>query len=129
MGEPGTERVVMITGAGGALGRGVVRAMLRVGHAVVGIDRAPIDGDSLTADIPASGDRLAGLQGDSLSPEFMESAVKETQSRFSRLDALVHLAGTYAYAPLADTDLEVWDRLVNANFTSAYVAARASLPA
>jgi len=117
-----TERCVLITGAGGALGQGVTRAMLAAGHAVVGVDRVRLD-------LPDAGERLEALEGDALSPEFMESAVQRAQERFGELNALIHLAGTYAYATLADTDLELWHRLLNANFTSAYVAARAALPA
>lgn len=124
-----TGQCVLITGAGGALGRGVTRAMLDAGHAVVAVDRSQLDPRVVTGGTPDAGDRLEVLQGDALSPEFMESAVRRAEERFDGLGALIHLAGTYAYASLADTDLELWERLLNANFTSAYVAARAALPA
>jgi NAD(P)-dependent dehydrogenase (short-subunit alcohol dehydrogenase family) len=59
----------------------------------------------------------------------MESAVGSARERFGRLDALIHLAGTYAYASLSDTDLELWNRLVDTNLTSAFVAARSAASA
>ena len=124
-----TGTAVLITGAGGAVGRGVVRALLAAGHSVAAVDRVQLDTDAVIAEIPTDRDRLHAFTGDALAPDFMEHAVQGAESAFGRLDALVHLAGTYAYAPLADTDLELWHRLLNANLTSAYVAARACLPA
>src|SRR5438270_13658130 len=103
-----TGRCVLITGAGGALGRGVTEAILAAGHAVVAVDRGQLDPQSVTGGTPDAGDRLEVLQGDALSPEFMEHAVDRARERFGRLDALIHLAGTYAHASLADTDLELW---------------------
>lgn len=123
------EKTVLITGAGGALGRGVVRAMLAADHAVVTVDRSQVDPAVFAVEDPGARDRLLLLQGDALSPEFMNSAVHDAEARFGQLDALLHLAGTYAYSPLADTGPDLWQNLLNANFTSAYVAARACLPA
>lgn len=118
-----TAKTVLVTGAAGGVGQGVVRSLLAAGHAVAAVDRAAQDG----AELPA--DRWCALQGDVLSPEFMSEAVSATTRRFGRLDGLIHLTGTYAYAPLADTDLALWERVLSVNLASAYVAARAVLDA
>lgn len=120
---------VLITGTGGAVGQGVVRVLLAAGHRVAAVDRAGVDTDAVTAGRAGGRDRLHAFTGDALSADFMERAAQDAETAFGRLDALVHLAGTYAHAPLADTDLELWHRLLDANLTSAYVAARACLPA
>ena len=122
-------KAVLITGAAGALGRGVVRAMLEAGHAVSSVDRVRADPGPIAAEIDGAAERLQTLEGDALSPESMENAVRRAEDEFGRIDALLHLAGTYAYAPLSDMDVDLWHRLLDANVTSAYVAARACLPA
>lgn len=124
-----TGKCILITGGAGALGQGVVRAMLAAGHSVLSVDRVRLDTTAFATEIGDTGERLQALEGNALSPEFMESAVQQGQEQFGKLDACIHLAGTYAYASLADTDLDLWQRLLDANFTSAYVVARASLPA
>lgn len=113
------ETTVLMTGAAGALGSEVARAVIAAGHNVLAVDRSPLPEDL------AASDQVAGVQGDALSPDFMAGAVREGLSRFGRLDALFHLAGMYRYAPLAETDLDLWQTVLNVNLTSAYVAAHA----
>jgi NAD(P)-dependent dehydrogenase (short-subunit alcohol dehydrogenase family) len=116
-------KTVLINGAAGALGREVVQAVAGAGHHVVAVDRSPLP------DEVARLEHVRAVQGDALSPDFMAGAVAEAADRFGGLDALFHLAGTYRYASLADTDLDLWQTVLNVNLTSAYVAARAALPA
>src|SRR5690606_38167773 len=42
-----------------------------------------------------------------------------------RIDALVHAAGAVGAGPLADTALTDWERVIDANLTSAFLVARA----
>jgi NAD(P)-dependent dehydrogenase (short-subunit alcohol dehydrogenase family) len=87
-----------------------------------------VDRSALPDDLAAS-DRVYAMQGDALSPDFMELAVTEGVDRFGGLHGLFHLAGLYRYASLADTDLNLWQTVLSVNLTSAHVAARAALPA
>lgn len=116
------EKTVLITGAAGALGGEVVRAVVAAGHNVVAVDRAPLRDDLLSA-------RVQALQGDAVSPEFVSGAVAAATERFGGLDGLFHLAGMYRYASLADTDLALWQTVLSVNLTSAYVAAHATATA
>jgi NAD(P)-dependent dehydrogenase (short-subunit alcohol dehydrogenase family) len=116
-------KTVLINGAAGALGREVVQAVAGAGHNVLAVDRSPLPEDL------ARLERVQAVQGDALSPDVMAGAVRQATDRFGGLDGLFHLAGTYRYASLADTDLDLWQMLLNVNLTSAYVAAHAVLPA
>jgi len=120
---------VLITGAAGAVGQGVVQAVLAAGHGVIAVDRVQLDAGVIAREIPEAAVGLHVLEGDALSPDFMASAVQTGERRFGHLDALIHLAGTYAYASLTETDIDLWHKVLNANLTSAYVAARSVLPA
>lgn len=116
-------KTVLINGAAGALGQHVVQAVAGAGHNVLAVDRSPLPPDV------ASLERVQAVQGDALLPDFMAGAAAEATGRFGGLDGLFHLAGTYRYASLGDTDLDLWQTVLNVNLTSAYVAARAVLPA
>jgi NAD(P)-dependent dehydrogenase (short-subunit alcohol dehydrogenase family) len=116
-------KTIVVTGAGGGVGHGVVRHILAAGHTVAAVDRSAQDAGGLPVD------RWCPFQGDILSAAFMDGVVAATAERFGHVDALLHLAGTYAYAPLAETDLQLWQRLLAVNLTSAYTAARATLGA
>ncbi len=116
------QKTVLITGAAGALGANVVRAVIAAGHRVVAVDRSPLPDDL------AASDRVQAAQGDALSPDFMAGVVAEAAERFGALDGLFNLAGMYRYAPLEETDLDLWQTVLSVNLTSAYVAAHACLP-
>lgn len=116
------EKTVLITGAAGALGADVVRAVIAAGQNVVAVDRSP-----LPEDLASSG-QVQAAQGDALSADFMAGVAAAGAERFGGLDGLFHLAGMYRYAPLAETDLTLWQTVLSVNLTSAYVAAHAALP-
>jgi NAD(P)-dependent dehydrogenase (short-subunit alcohol dehydrogenase family) len=116
-------KTILITGAAGALGQGVLRSVLAAGYKVIGVDRAPLPEEF------AQSAQVLGLQGDALSPQFMDAAVRQGTERFGSIDGLFHLAGMYRYSPLADTDLDTWNLILSVNLTSVYVAAHAVLPA
>lgn len=122
-------KTVLVTGGTGGLGQVVVRALVQAEHHAVVVYRQSSHWAALLQGLGEEANRVVGLQGDVLSPEFMEAAVRETVERFGRLDGLFHLVGGYASASLDDTSPEVWQRMMRLNLESAYVAARASLPA
>jgi NAD(P)-dependent dehydrogenase (short-subunit alcohol dehydrogenase family) len=124
-----SKKTVFITGGTGALGQAVVQAVVGRGHAASVVYRARAEWQRLNDALPDAEEHLLGLEGDALSPEFMATAVQATGERFGSLDGLFHLVGGYAYASLGDTAPDLWRRMLDLNLSSAYVAARATLPA
>lgn len=122
-------KTVLVTGGTGALGSQVVRALLAAANRVAVVYVVPTEWERLLNDVGEDRQSLIGLQGDVLSPGFMESAVTGALERFGRLDGLLHLMGGYAYAPLMDTTPDVFRRMIGLNLESAVVAARAAAPA
>jgi NAD(P)-dependent dehydrogenase (short-subunit alcohol dehydrogenase family) len=114
-------KVVLVTGGFGALGMVVGRAAAAAGADVALVDRAPAP--SLPSTIFAVGDV------DLTSPEAAAGAVKAVTDRFGRLDALINVAGGFAWQTLADGDFETWSRLYALNVLTAAAASKAALPA
>lgn len=125
-----TDKAVLITGGTGALGQPVVQAVLERGYAATVLYVVSSEWDALQQAVTdGARERLLGIQGDALSPDVFDAAVRSTTDRFGHLDGLFHLMGGYAYASLEDTTPDLWRRMIDLNLTSAYVAARAVRPA
>jgi NAD(P)-dependent dehydrogenase (short-subunit alcohol dehydrogenase family) len=113
--------VIVVTGALGALGRSVADIALSRGARVAGIDHAQ-------AQIPATDDRIE-LGGVDLSdPTQAKTAIDAVAAHFGRLDALINIAGGFAFETVADGDDSVWQRMYAQNVLTALHASRAAIP-
>jgi NAD(P)-dependent dehydrogenase (short-subunit alcohol dehydrogenase family) len=113
-------KVVVITGALGALGKVVAESALARGAKVAGIDHAP-------SQTPAAADRLE-LGGIDLSdPLAANNAIDAAALHFGRLDALINIAGGFAFEAVAEGDSNSWQRMYALNVLTALNASRAAL--
>ena len=117
------DRVFVITGGFGALGRALAQALGQRGARVALVDRAP----SLAA--PASAERMLHLGGVDLGAGgAAQAAMAAVQRQWQRIDGLVNVAGGFAWETLAEGSLDTWDRLYAMNLRSAVAASQAVLP-
>jgi NAD(P)-dependent dehydrogenase (short-subunit alcohol dehydrogenase family) len=115
-------QTVLITGAKGGLGAYVTRAFLESGAAVVGSARS-----IAAAEFP--GERFAGIAADLTSADGAARLVAATIARFGAIDALIHLAGGFAYGgPIHETASAVWDQMMDLNARAAFLLLRAIIP-
>ncbi|MET0677582.1 MAG: 3-oxoacyl-ACP reductase FabG [Bradyrhizobium sp.] len=114
-------KVIVVTGALGALGRVVVDAALTQGARIAGVDHAPTQ-------VPATADRyeLGGV--DLTDPAQAARAMKAAVSHFGRLDALINIAGGFTFETVADGDPKSWQRMYALNVMTALNASRAAIP-
>ena len=114
-------KVVVITGALGALGRVVAETALSRGARVAGIDYAPSQ--------TGASDHRIELGGVDLSDAAQaKKAIDAAAAHFGRLDALVNIAGGFAFETVADGDARTWERMYALNVATALNASRAALP-
>lgn len=113
-------KVVVVTGALGALGRGVVAALAAQGARVAAVDRAPAQ--ALEGAAMVSGDV------DLASPEAAQLVLAEVAGQLGGLDALVNLAGGFRWETVEGGDIATWDLLYGLNLKTALVATKAALP-
>lgn len=115
------ERVILITGASGGLGRAVSQTFLDAGATVAGV--------FLSGAPPLSHARFLPIQADLRLPDGAAGAVERVRSQAGRLDALIHLVGGFAGGqPIAQTDDATWKRMLDMNLNSAFHTLRAVLP-
>jgi 3-oxoacyl-[acyl-carrier protein] reductase len=114
-------KVIVITGCSGALGKVVADAAIACGAKVAGIDRAAVNSS-------ATADRIELGGVDLTDPEQALRAVDAAAAHFGRLDALVNIAGAFAFETIADGDSKTWQHLYAINVTTALNASRAAIP-
>lgn len=114
-------KVIVITGCSGALGKVVADAAIARGAKVAGIDRAAVNGG-------ATADRIEFDGVDLTDPEQALRAVDAAAAHFGRLDALVNIAGAFAFETIADGDSKTWQHLYAINVTTALNTSRAAIP-
>jgi 3-oxoacyl-[acyl-carrier protein] reductase len=114
-------KVVVVTGASGALGKVVAETALARGAKVAGVDYAP-------SQAPATMNRME-LGGVDLSDTAAaKKAIDAVASHFGRLDALINIAGGFAFETVAEGDPKTWQRMYALNVLTALNASRSALP-
>jgi NAD(P)-dependent dehydrogenase (short-subunit alcohol dehydrogenase family) len=114
-------RVVVITGALGALGKVVADEALARGARVAAVDHAPTQ-------IPPASNRIELGGVDLTDATQAKKAIDAAASHFGRLDALINIAGGFAYETITDGDVKTWQRMYALNVTTALNASRAAIP-
>ncbi len=122
------ERVALVTGASGALGRVVAGRLLAAGARLALPDRRP---ERLAATFPALGtaaDRVFSGRCEVTDPVSVDEFVRAAESRFGRLDFLVNVAGGFRSAAVHETAVETWDEMMGINARAPFLVCRAALP-
>ena len=114
-------KVIVITGALGALGRIVAETAQKRGARVAGIDHAPSQTEA-TAEWIELGD--VDLSDASAAKKAIDTAA----SHFDRLDALINIAGGFTFETIADGDIKSWHRMYAMNVLTALNACKAAIP-
>ena len=121
------DRVFIVTGGFGVLGRALACVLVERGARVALLDRAPAPswasapGDDAACTLALGGVDLAV---DGAAPQ----ALARVLQRWQRIDGLVNVAGGFAWQSVAEGSLETWDRLYAMNLRSAVAAAQAVVP-
>lgn len=113
-----TDKRVMCTGAAGAVGRALAKALAEAGASVWLLDRDPAV-EEQAQQLP--GGPHGALVGDLTSPTFCERAVAEVEP-----NVLVHAAGILLAEPLDEVSVEAWDRTYEVNVKASFLIARAA---
>lgn len=114
-------KVVVVTGASGALGKAVAETAAARGAGVAGLDHAP-------SQIPASSQRLELGDVDLTDPAKAKAAIDAAAAHFGKIDALINIAGGFAFEAVAEGDPKTWQRMYAFNVLTAVNASQAAIP-
>lgn len=114
-------KVIVVTGASGALGKVVADAALTRGAKVAGVDHA-------ASQVPATADRIELGGVDLTDAVAAKQAIDAAVAHFGKLDALINIAGGFAFETVAEGDPKTWQRMYALNVLTALNASRAAIP-
>jgi 3-oxoacyl-[acyl-carrier protein] reductase len=123
---PLQDKVALVTGAAGTMGRAVVTALLADGCRVAMVDRAAAP---LAALEKEHGARVAGFVCDIGDPDAVAATHRQVRERFGEIDVLVNNAGILSNHKVEATTLAEWRTVLAANLDGALFWAQAVVPA
>jgi len=133
-------KTIIVTGAGGGLGRAMTLALCEAGANVVAVESVPSSLDALATEHQrqaASRGRLLPILADLRDPARCKAIVAEAFSEFGRLDGLVNNAGIgqstiredYYINPIKFWEVpeDKWRAILDTNVTAGFLLARSAV--
>jgi 3-oxoacyl-[acyl-carrier protein] reductase len=118
------DKVAIITGAAGGMGKRTVERFLEEGGLVAAVDLSSEALQTLGEDA-----RILKIQADITSEADVNQLVEKTVQHYGRVDTLVNVAGiAQAATPIEDVTVEMWDRLLSVNTKALFLTSKAVIP-
>jgi NAD(P)-dependent dehydrogenase (short-subunit alcohol dehydrogenase family) len=125
-------RVILITGAGGGLGRALAIECARAGATVILSGRNGAKLDRVYDEIEKMGGpqpAIAGLDLATATAADYDKLAKTIDEEFGRLDGLVHSAALLGdRTPLEQYDVPTWCKVLHVNLTAPFILTQVLLP-
>jgi 3-oxoacyl-[acyl-carrier protein] reductase len=118
-------RVALVTGGSGGIGEAVALRLAADGLAVaVHYAGNQAKADAVVARITQAGGRAIAVGGDVADEAAMATAFDAVEQAFGGVDVVVNTAGVMILGPIADFDLDAFDRVIRTNVRGTYVVAQ-----
>ena len=122
-------KVVVITGGSSGLGETTARHLASKGANIVLGARREERLQKITEEINAEGNGKATyITTDVTKKEQVKALVDKAVSEFGKIDVMVNNAGLMAIAPMSETKVDEWDRMIDINVKGVLYGVAAALP-
>jgi len=121
-------KVVVITGASSGLGETTARHLASKGAFVVLGARRIDNLEKIAKEIRDNGGKAEVLKTDVTKIKDVKALVDKAVSAFGKIDVLINNAGLMAIAPLSETKVEEWDKMIDINIKGVLYGIAAVLP-
>jgi NAD(P)-dependent dehydrogenase (short-subunit alcohol dehydrogenase family) len=126
MTESRERRVVMVTGGGHGIGRGIVEAFARAGDRVVLIELRQSAAEDAARDIARqTGADVLAVACDIRDAAAVEAAVARAETALGPIAVLVNNAGIYPNTPVVEMEEDEWDAVFDTNVKGMFLVSRA----
>jgi 3-oxoacyl-[acyl-carrier protein] reductase len=115
-------KTAIVTGASRGIGRAVAERLARDGFSVV-VNYAgnAAKASEVVAGIKAAGGNAIAVQADVANAADVERLFQEARDAFGRIDVVVNSAGIMLMLPIAEGDLESFDKVITTNLRGTFV--------
>lgn len=117
------ERVAIITGGAGGIGRAIGAALRDSGHQIVVADRHRDAAEAVVSELGGLAMEVELANGDSC-----RELVAQTLAHFGRVDILINNAGYQHIAPIDEFPEDVWNNMLAVMLTAPFLLTKAVWP-
>ncbi len=118
------DRIAVVTGGAGGIGRSIAAALAGIGATVIVADRDETGARAVAEPLPGA----RAYPVDLADPEACRSLVRDVVAQQGRIDILVNAAGFQHIAPVTDFPYEQWDAILRTMLTAPFLLIQAALP-
>jgi 3-oxoacyl-[acyl-carrier protein] reductase len=125
MSTPSSDRVALVTGGSGGIGRAVVQKLAAEGYAIA-VHYAGNRGraDELVAEVTGNGGRAIAVGGDVADEAAMAAAFDAVEEAFGGIDVVINTAGIMILSTVESLDLDDLDRMHRTNIRGTFVVSQ-----
>jgi 3(or 17)beta-hydroxysteroid dehydrogenase len=122
-------KVALVTGCAGGLGRAEALLLAKEGAAVVVTDIEENAMERLAEEIKSQGGKAAHAKLDVTREDAWNGTIDRILEEFGKLDILVNNAGVIFYKKIEDTSLAEWRRLMSVNLDGVFLGTKCAIKA
>ena len=116
-----TDKVAIVTGASGGIGRVVAKRLATDGFAIaVHYAGNSAKAESVVTEIKDAGRNAIAVQADVAKAADVEHLFKQALEAFGKVDVVVHSAGIMPMLPISGGDVETFDRVIATNLRGSF---------
>ncbi len=108
------DKIILVTGAAGAIGSAVVAAVRGAGGLAIATDLASAKGADVTLDVTAEAD--------------WQRVTADIEGKHGRLDGLVNAAGIAVVGSIEKIDFATWKRVLSVNLDGTFLGCKYAFP-
>jgi NAD(P)-dependent dehydrogenase (short-subunit alcohol dehydrogenase family) len=121
-------KVVIVTGGGGGIGRAVANRFAEAGAQVVVVGRTLSKVEDVAEEIRGHGHQAVAMSADVSSEEDVTRVIQDTRNLHGRIDVMVNNAAVCPQVRLTDMSLDQWNGVITNNLTSIFLFCRGVIP-
>lgn len=121
-------KIALITGGYGGMGRASARLFAQEGATVFVAGRKPERGDALVAEINGAGGKAYFVELDIVNQNQWDAAVAQVKAQAGALHVLMNIVGSNALVRFPDVDIDEWNRIFEINVTGTLRAIQTCAP-
>lgn len=123
------EKVAVVTGATGALGRVATKALLEQDASVIATYSRREKPEELSQFVGGHSEKLMQIQSDVTDEASVQNLMQKAFEKHGHIDVLLNIVGAHiGGAEVADLKVNDWDLMMNVNLKSAFLCCKAALP-